>query len=97
MAAQVAPFTSVTLSPSWQSWAMWGADHQEAIGADLGRHMASLGAGVDGDMLADELVGTYGQRARLIMKFDVLGRVAERQEGKHLAPGAERRSAGDAA
>ena len=30
------------------------ADHQETIGADFGCHMAALGAGIDGDMLADD-------------------------------------------
>ena len=53
---KVAPFTSVTLSPMSQSWAMWAADHQEAIGADLGRHVAALGARIDRDILADQRV-----------------------------------------
>ena len=72
-----------------------GADHQEAIGADLGGHMAPLGTRVDRDMLADQRVRADSQGARLVVKLDVLGRSPERYEGKHLASGAERRTAGD--
>src|SRR4029079_7072278 len=72
------------------------ADHQEAIGAHIGRHMASLGTRIDCDVLADQRVRTDGEGARLVVEFDVLGRGPERHEGEHLAAGAERRAAGDA-
>ena len=31
-----------------------GADHQEAMGADAGHQAAAFGAGIDGDVLADD-------------------------------------------
>ena len=34
-----------------------GADHQEAVGADLGLHVAARGAGIDGDVLSDDGLG----------------------------------------
>ena len=87
MSAEVAPFTSVTLSPMLAVVGDVAADHQEAIGADLGRHVASLGARIDGDVLADQRVRTDGEGARLVVEFDVLGRGARATaKGNTLQP-----------
>src|SRR4029079_19510076 len=71
-----------------------GAHHQQAISADAGHEAAGLGAWIDGDMLADDRARPDLEAARLALIFLVLRNMADRGEGKNLAPLADRAAAG---
>src|SRR5262245_25879644 len=72
-----------------------GANHQEAIGADRCRHMAALGAGIDGDIFADRRFRADGEGARLVAILYVLRPLTDRGEGENFTPGPEPRAAPD--
>jgi len=57
--------------------------------------MAALGAGIDGDMLADGRLRADCQRARLAVILHVLGRLADRGEGIDPAIRPQHRTARD--
>ncbi len=67
-----------------------GPDHQETIGTHLCFHVAALGPAMNGHVLADERIGTDGERAGLVRILYVLRREAERGEGKNLTACADR-------
>ena len=69
--------------------------HQQAVVADPGHHAAALGAGIDGDVLADDAALADHEPARLAAILEVLRLVADRGEGKDARAGADLGPAGD--
>ena len=69
--------------------------HQQAVRADSRDEAPSLGAGIDGHVLADDGVRSDVEAALLAVIFLVLRDMTDGGEGKHLAGVADRRSAND--
>ena len=65
------------------------ADMEGAIGANAGHAAASCGAGMHGDVLADEVASPDDEARVLALVGAVLGRAAQAGEGVHHAVVAE--------